>query len=330
MEQFAGAGTDQVAGPREERVDVGGGVSLAAYSWRPSGAPAEVRAAEPPRAPFVLLHGIASSARTWHAVAGRLAAAGHPVWALDWRGHGRSDRPEDGYDLPAYAADLAAALGQPATALLAAAQPAASLGQAAAALGVLATDRPILVGHSLGAMVILEAVSRRPELARGVALLEGGLVDAAVQFATLDECLAKVALPPVGGMPAARVEGYLRASNPNWPPDRLAAAMAAFDVQPDGTVVWRLTPPRVQSLARSMWHQHAPELWPELRVPALIVAADTGDAAWTAQKREAAAAAVRTIPYSRVEWLTGDHAIHEALPDAVAALLLEAAAGFWA
>jgi pimeloyl-ACP methyl ester carboxylesterase len=289
---------DSVPSGTAGAVAVGGGVSLATSSWQPA---ASAPGAAPGAAPFVLLHGIAASARNWGPVAERLAAAGHSVVALDFRGHGLSDRPETGYDLATYASDLTAAV--------------AELGLA----------RPFLAGHSLGAMVILETAARRPNLARGVALVEGGLVDASLQFATLEECLARMTLPPVGGMPAPRVEGFLRATNPGWSAERLAAAMAAFDVQADGTVQWRLTPPRVKSLTESMWRQHAPELWPAVQVPTLIIAADTGDAPWTAQKREAAAAAKQVIAHVRVEWLSGDHAIHEAQPDAIAALLLAAA-----
>jgi len=284
-------------GPRESRAAVGDGVSVAMYAWGPT---RDQRAA-----PIVLLHGLASSARSWDGVADRLAAGGHSVHAVDFRGHGSSDRPEDGYDLATYASDLAAAID---------------------ALGRAGLKRPLLVGHSLGAMVILEAVARQPELGRGVVLVEGGLVDASVQYAALEECLAKLKLPPVGGMPAARVEGFLRASNPGWSPERLAAAMAAFDVCGDATVEWRLTPPHFESLIRSMWDQHAPRLWPAVRVPMLVIAADTGDAVWTAQKREAAAAAALLAPAVRVEWLIGEHAIHEAQVEAVASLLLAAAA----
>ena len=281
----------------EDLVVLAGGISLTAFAWQAAG--------ERDAPPFVLLHGVASTSRSWDGVAGRLSAAGHPVFEVDFRGHGRSDRPDTGYDLATYASDVAAVI---------------------AGVGL---RRPILVGHSLGAMVALEAVARDARLARGLALVEGGLVDANVQYASLEECLAKLRLPAVGGMPAARVEGYLRMTNPGWPPERVAAAMAAFDVLADGTVAWRLTPPRLESLGRSMWQQHAPRLWPEVRVPMLIVAAETGDAAWTAQKCEAAAVAERGASTVRVEWLAGDHAIHEAQPEALANHLLAAATELW-
>ena len=46
--------------------------------------------------PFLLVHGLSSNARLWDEVAGRLAAAGHPAYAVDLRSHGESDSPADG------------------------------------------------------------------------------------------------------------------------------------------------------------------------------------------------------------------------------------------
>ncbi|HZZ48199.1 MAG TPA: alpha/beta fold hydrolase, partial [Pseudonocardia sp.] len=56
-----------------------GPVALGARSW-PGGA----------ARPVLLVHGMSSNARLWDGVAERLAAAGHPVVAVDLRGHGTS------------------------------------------------------------------------------------------------------------------------------------------------------------------------------------------------------------------------------------------------
>ncbi len=97
----------------EGRVEVAPGVALAVRRWDPSGArlaaggegsggdagsPDLHASPGPGPAPFLLVHGLASNARTWDGVAARLAAEGHPVVAIDQRGHGLSDKPDDGYD----------------------------------------------------------------------------------------------------------------------------------------------------------------------------------------------------------------------------------------
>jgi alpha-beta hydrolase superfamily lysophospholipase len=54
------------------------GARLAVRRWRADGAP------------ILLVHGLASNARTWDGVAEALVAAGHDVAAVDLRGHGAS------------------------------------------------------------------------------------------------------------------------------------------------------------------------------------------------------------------------------------------------
>ncbi len=250
------------------------------------------------RAPFLLLHGLASTAVSWDEVAPHLAGSGRGVFALDFRGHGQSDCPDDGYDLATYAADVAAVIER------------------------LSLAPPVIAGHSLGAMVGLELLRSTPRAASALALIEGGLVDASIQFDSLAECQARVALPRVDGMPKPRVEGFLRSSNPGWSAARLSATMAAFQINPDGTVSWRLTRPRLESLVESMWRQKAEGLWPLVECPSLIVFADTGDARWTGQKRAAAAVATGRMPDARVASLEAAHDVHMDRPDEVAELLL--------
>ena len=86
--------------------------------------------------PILLVHGLASNARIWDLLAPLLAAS-FRVAALDQRGHGGSDKSEDGYALAAIAGDLAKAIG---------------------ALG---WRRPLVVGHSWGANVALQLASFR-------------------------------------------------------------------------------------------------------------------------------------------------------------------------
>ena len=275
-----------------------GGSSFHVLAW-PAAKSTPKSAAD--AAPFLLLHGLASTARSWEPVARRLAAAGHRVFATDFRGHGLSDKPDDSYDLATFASDL--------TSLIEA----------------LELDRPVLVGHSLGAFVMLEAFARHAELGglvRGVVLVEGGLVEASTQFATLDEMLTRVTLPPVAGTPASRLEGYFRHTYPDWSDERVAGMMAGLEVRADSTVEWWLSPARLQALANSMWEQDVEALCSTLAAPALWIVADTGDAAWTEAKHVAAGTVSRCLPRSRVEWLVADHDVHAHRPDEVAALIL--------
>ncbi|MFD0594557.1 alpha/beta fold hydrolase [Catellatospora coxensis] len=108
--------------------------------------------------PFLLVHGLSSNARLWDEVAGALAAAGHPSWAVDLRGHGESDAPESGYDTGTAAADLAALI---------------------TALGL---DRPVVVGQSWGGNVVVRLAAKHPELPGALGLVDGGWIDLHAAF----------------------------------------------------------------------------------------------------------------------------------------------------
>jgi pimeloyl-ACP methyl ester carboxylesterase len=58
-----------------------------------------------PGKPMVLLHGIGMDWRVWQAISRRLAPDFH-LYLMDLRGHGESAKPEHGYSLAHYAADV--------------------------------------------------------------------------------------------------------------------------------------------------------------------------------------------------------------------------------
>jgi len=110
-----------------------GGISLNYAEGPPSGTP------------LLFLSGISSRWQTWLPVMPVLSLR-HHIYALDFRGHGKSDRIAHGYQWEAYAEDtisfLSECVGEPA----------------------------ILVGHSLGAMVTLKIAAQVPEAVKAIVL----------------------------------------------------------------------------------------------------------------------------------------------------------------
>jgi pimeloyl-ACP methyl ester carboxylesterase len=111
----------------------------------------------------VLAHGIALSLCKWNLVAELLLADGYRVVTFDARGHGQSTIGTDGVGAPVMAADLAAVLE-----------------------ATHATDA-VLVGHSMGGFLALEAVLEVPGVAERlaglvlVASFAGDILDGAPQ-----------------------------------------------------------------------------------------------------------------------------------------------------
>lgn len=100
--------------------------------------------------PVVMLHGLlVGNLATWYFGAGRALAAHRRVLLYDLRGHGRSSRPDAGYDVQTMTDDLEGLLAQE------------------VAEGPLA-----LVGHSYGALIALEYARRHPGRMSRLALVE--------------------------------------------------------------------------------------------------------------------------------------------------------------
>jgi pimeloyl-ACP methyl ester carboxylesterase len=295
-EERAGFGLDYDGAMIEQTIPIAAGVSLRVFSWE----------AEPTgKAPFLLVHGLASNALIWQGVAQRLAAAGHPVAAVDLRGHGRSDKPDGGYDFATVASDLRDLVA------------------------ALALERPILVGQSWGASVVLETAVRYPEAARGLVLVDGHLTDLQGAFSSWEECWARLTPPPSTGLPREKIERWFMAQHPDWSSEAIQASLGNFDVREDGTVAPWLSLDHHRQIVRAMWEQRVDESWSKVHVPVLIVPVDGHDQIRTDAKRAGAEAAVaalsRTGVPARVRWFEGDHDIHAQRPAELAGTLLEAA-----
>lgn len=267
------------------------GVELAVRRWGPDDGDA-----------FVLVHGLASNARMWDGVAADLGAAGHPVVAVDQRGHGLSDKPGTGYGFDEVSADLAALIE------------------------VLRLDGPVVVGQSWGGDVVLELAARRPELLRGVVGIDGGWTDLAARFPRWDECARELAPPDLVGTALLQLVELIRADRSDWPESGIAGLLACFEVRGDGTVAPWLTRDRHMEILRALWERRPALLYPRVAVPALLVPAGSRDdagsrAEWQRAGVEAAASAV---PRCRVRWLRGHHDVHAQRPHEVACLLQDA------
>lgn len=104
-----------------------------------------IEGTETEKPPLLLLHGIFDRAEGWQPVAESLSQQFRLI-IPDLRGHYQSEWPEEGYQLGDYAAD---AIGL---------------------LDALDIDKVLLLGHSLGALIAMEAAGLYPERVRTVVL----------------------------------------------------------------------------------------------------------------------------------------------------------------
>lgn len=281
--------------PRSEHRALSSGVQLHTLRWMP---PASV---EPSGRSWVLTHGLASNARLWDGPARRLAARGHQVVSVDQRGHGRSSKPDDGYDVANCADDLALLIAE------------------------LGLDRPGVAGQSWGGNVVLELGHRHPSIVSMVACVDGGFIDLQATFPVWEECAESLAPPRLAGTPLDTMRGWIDRSAADWPAEGRAGTMANFEVRADGTIAPWLTFERHLTVLRGLWEHSPSAVYPHVKAPTLLVPADTGDVNWTSSKHEAVAEAVATLPHGRAHWFSpAHHDVHAQHPAEVAALLHDA------
>ncbi len=283
----------------ERRLPATGGVELALRIPAPSG-PA------PTGLPALLVHGLSSNARLWDGVAAHLVGLGHPVAAVDQRGHGHSDKPDDGYDWATLSDDLVAVLDG------------------------LGWERAVVAGQSWGANVVLELAARQPGRVVAAVLVDGGTIELSTSFADWPTAEATLTPPAFAGTPAADMEAYFRRAHADWPETGITGSLGNVEVRPDGTVAPWLTLPRHMAIVRQLWEHHPPQRYPDVHVPVLMVPAgdpSTAPARFESAKRDAVATAEAALATSATVWIAGDHDLHAQFPDRIAELIDAAADG---
>lgn len=204
--------------------------------------------------PLLLLHGLASNARIWELTAPYLAENGFVVYAPDMRGHGLSDKPEGDYGFEAVTADLAAFTGQ------------------------LELERPLLVGHSWGAMVALAYASRfrvGRYAPKGLVLVDGGMTQLDDSGLTWEEMRQRLTPPQLAGMPLETFLAGLKHHNPGWrpPPEAVEIILANFEISEDETIYPRLGFERHMQIVRAIWEFKTYEHYVHINCPVLLLPA---------------------------------------------------------
>jgi 3-oxoadipate enol-lactonase len=241
---------------------------------------------------LVLHHGLASSQHIWDLMLRRLAERFRVV-TFDARGHGASAKPTRGYGFPTVVAD------------------------ALAVIRATRAGRPVVVGHSWGAMVTLELAASHPRSLAAAVLVDGGVapVGAGRRWTEVRDALAP---PRLTGTPV----GTFRRMIPSFlgdvavTPEMEAIILSVMRVRSDGTIRPRLSRGNHLRILRAIWEQDPAALHARLRVPTLAILA-RDDAADDAT-RLAARAIVSTGTHTRVGWITGIHDVPLQHPAALA------------
>ncbi|MFM8857700.1 MAG: alpha/beta fold hydrolase [Actinomycetota bacterium] len=248
---------------------------------------------------FVLVHGLASNARMWDGVAAALEAAGHSSVAIDLRGHGLSDKPDDSYDFDTVVADIVAAVHS---------------------LGV---EQAILVGQSWGGNIAVHGLHQRPDVFTSGVAVDGGFIELAKSFPSWDDCARQLQPPRLAGTRASRLESAIRSMNSDWPESGLIGALSNFEYHEDGTLSPWLSFDRHMTILRELWMHRPSAMFSEISQPLLFLPADSGDVSWTRNKEHAIDAALEMLERGRAHWFRpAHHDLHAQFPDRTAHVLI--------
>jgi len=98
---------------------------------------------------ILCIHGLTANCRSWDLMASVLTRH-HKVIAMDLRGRELSESPPSGYSVEHHCKDILALMGD------------------------LGLERPVLMGHSLGALISLAFAARHPQRIDRLILMDGG------------------------------------------------------------------------------------------------------------------------------------------------------------
>ncbi|MBW1757532.1 MAG: alpha/beta hydrolase [Deltaproteobacteria bacterium] len=96
---------------------------------------------------IVFVHGWCCSRDYWRHQVAHFSRR-HRMIALDQRGHGESDKPDQDYTVSGFVDDLAWFIGDR------------------------SLDRPVIVGHSMGGIIAMNLARKRPDIARGIVMID--------------------------------------------------------------------------------------------------------------------------------------------------------------
>jgi len=245
-------------------------------------------------APGLLLHhGLASSQRIWDLMVPRLIRRFRVV-TYDARGHGLSAKPTSGFGFDPVVAD------------------------ARAVIRATRLRRPLIAGHSWGAMVALELAARDPRAVGGAVLVDGGI---GTLRETMDWPTAKTQLAPphLAGLHVQEFRGMIRSflgESLEITPEIEDIVLSVMHVDRRSRIRPRLSRANHFRILRAIWLRDSGDALARLSLPTLaVLARGGGDPEWDERKRRAAERVARSGAPVSTSWIEGIHDLPLQHPD---------------
>ncbi len=255
--------------------------------------------------PLLALHGLASSAH-WYDIVAPLLRHRYRIIAPDQRGHGQTTRAPSGYDWHTLSDDLAGLLNY------------------------IGWDNPVAaLGHSWGGHVVSNFAARYPERVQRIVMIDGGFLDGRLFPEPTWEAFSDRLRPR--NVTGNREEFLNRLREQmagfwNSEIERIVQTMVYEDA--DGRIQDILRPENQAQVIRAMWDDPCSATLPQVKCPALLVAAgplpERANSDFAQLRRRMVGAAEAALSNGRAHWIPETvHDIGYHKPQELARVILE-------
>jgi len=210
--------------------------------------------------PLLFIHGWCCNSTFWRDQLPHFARKHHVV-AMDLRGHGRSDKPDEDYSIPAFVDDVAWLIGE------------------------LHLHKPVVIGHSMGGTIAMNLARKHPDLVEAIVMVDSPIHPFPdTMQPMLTQTLAALQTPAYEGVAA----GFVRMAmfNADSPPLLVEEVVAGMSSAPQ----------RVMHTAIASTLSDESMLAGAIPVPALFIRAATQIASDAELRRRYPGIGVITIP----------------------------------
>jgi pimeloyl-ACP methyl ester carboxylesterase len=202
---------------------------------------------------ILCIHGITANSRFWDCLASALVPH-HRVIAMDLRGRGLSDKPPTGYSIEHHCKDILALMKDQ------------------------GLERPVLMGHSLGAFISLVFAARHPERVDRLILVDGGGKLTKAQMAKVFKGI-KPSLDRLGQIfPSLKAYLAQMKQAPYLQPwNSYMETYFHYEIENvQGGVRSRVHPKHIEEEARNLGKVDSREFYKKVKAPTLILRATKG------------------------------------------------------
>ncbi|MDI6761419.1 MAG: alpha/beta hydrolase [Thermodesulfobacteriota bacterium] len=205
------------------------------------------------RKQILCIHGLTANFRFWDCLASALSPQ-HRVIAMDLRGRGLSDKPNTGYSIERHCKDILALMNDQ------------------------GLERPVLMGHSLGAFISLVFAAQHPQRVDRLILVDGGGKLSKTQMAKVFTGI-KPSLDRLGQVfPTFDAYVSLMKQAPFLQPwNSYMEAYFRYEVEEvEGGVRSRVHPEHIEEEATNLKKEDSTQFYSKVTCPTLILRATRG------------------------------------------------------